>query len=56
MPMLRLLVLACPPPDDVLLRYRLEELAVTLSVLFPATLLLLASIVVGVQSARDLSR
>lgn len=50
------IVLACPPPDHVMWLYRLEELVMTLAVLFPATLLLVGSIAVGIHSARLGSR
>lgn len=51
-----LIVLACPPSPEELLMYRLEELATILIVLFPATLLLIGSIAVGVHAARPRPR
>ena len=51
-----LLVLACPPDPETLMWYRLQEVGFLVGVLFTLTLLLLASIIVGVHSARVLSR
>lgn len=50
------IVLAWPPSDEMILLYGLEELVTVLVVLFPATLLLVASVAVGIHAARPLLR
>ena len=50
------IVLACPPPDEVIWLYRLEEFAILSAVFLSGSLLLVACIAVGLHSARVRSR